>query len=100
MGKNIFEMTSEELDNFFESKEGQDLVNDFIKEFEKEVDKESKKPHSYMFNQNCLCCWCKHNSHYKKDTEMGEITWCTLYKNSQPDDICKDREWLDMSSPF
>lgn len=94
--KNLFYMTQEELNAFFESEEGQNVLDGLVNCLETEMEKENKKPHSYMFNQDCSCWGCPYNSHYKKDVEMGEITWCTKYKNSEPDNICSKRNHIEM----
>lgn len=69
-----------------------------VEDFKKYLDEEMKKP--YMTQLQCNCIWCKYNM--PKDPDMGTITWCKKYRNSQKDlcnKECGKREWYEMSSP-
>jgi hypothetical protein len=63
-----------------------------VEKFKKYMDEELKKP--YMTQLSCINGWCKYCE--PKNCEMGTITYCTKYKATEPKDICKDREWLEM----
>ena len=88
---NIFEMTQTEFDNWIESPEGLEFIENFANYVANEMDKDE-----FFCAKECWKWDCQYNSHYGDDegVELGHYTVCHKFRNNEENDCLERVTWL------
>ena len=91
MSKNIFEMSTEEFDEWIKGDEAQQLAEAFSNYVKQEIER-----NPYFCAPICWKWNCPYNTGNDHYVEMGEVTTCHKWKDDEEHEPCPDIEedWL------